>query len=91
MSERRAILLAPLMIWAALLLLGAASLAYALVPGLPLKPVAALAIVVVQAALVLAGFMRLGRAGALVRMTALAGIVWLGFLYLLTFADLWTR
>lgn len=91
MSGRRDILLAPLMIWAGLLLLGAASLAYALIPGLPFKPVAALAIVVVQAAAVLAGFMRLGREGALVRMTALAGIVWLSFLFLMTFADLWTR
>jgi caa(3)-type oxidase subunit IV len=90
-SAPRDILLGPLTIWAGLFLLGAASLAYALVPGLPLKPVAALTIVVIQASLVLAGFMRLGRASALVRMTALIGIVWLSFLFLLTFADLWTR
>lgn len=91
MSERRDILLGPLKIWAGLFVLGAASLAYALFPGRPLKLVAALAIVVMQAAMVLVGFMRLGRASALVRMTALIGIVWLSFLFLLTFADLWTR
>lgn len=90
-SERRTIVLGALAIWAPLFLLGAASLAYALIPGLPLKLPAALVVVVLQAALVLGGFMRLGKASALVRMTALIGIVWLSFLFLMSFADLWTR
>jgi caa(3)-type oxidase subunit IV len=89
--ERRDILLKPLLIWAALLLLGTASLGCAVLPGLPQKVVIALGIVVVQAAIVLGGFMNLGKASALVRTTALAGVVWLSFLFLMTFADLWTR
>ena len=89
--ERRDILLKPLLIWAALLLLGTASLGCAVLPGLPQKVLIALGIVVVQAAIVLCGFMNLGKASALVRMTALAGLVWLSFLFLMTFADLWTR
>jgi cytochrome c oxidase subunit IV len=90
-EHRRDVLFSPLKIWAGLLLLGAISLAYALLGGLPYKPVFGLAIVAAQASLVLAGFMRLGKASGPVRMTALAGIVWLSFLFLMTFADLWTR
>lgn len=89
--ERRSILLKPLCVWVALILLGAASLGYALVLGLPFKLVFALGIVVMQAALVLGAFMNLSKASAFVRMTALAGVVWLSFLFLMTFADLWTR
>jgi len=90
-ADRRRMLFAPCGIWAALVLLGGMSLVYALVPGLPYKLVASLAIVIAQAGLVLIGFMRLGKSSTLVRTTALAGIVWLGFLFLMTFADLWTR
>ncbi|MBA2934413.1 hypothetical protein HZF05_09910 [Sphingomonas sp. CGMCC 1.13654] len=90
-SEQRTIVLGAIGIWAALFLLGASSLAYALIPGLPLKLPAALVVVVLQAALVLGGFMRLGKASALVRTTALIGIVWLSFLFMMSFADLWTR
>jgi caa(3)-type oxidase subunit IV len=90
-ADRRRILLAPCGIWAALVLLGGISLGYALVPGLPFKLVASLVIFIAQAGLVLVGFMRLGKSSALVRTTALAGVVWLSFLFLMTFADLWTR
>ena len=51
----------------------------------------ALAIAASQAALVLALFMNLGRSSTLVRVAALFAVVWLGFLFLMTFADLWTR
>lgn len=90
-DRRRNILLKPLAVWACLLLLGAVNLGYALIPGMPLKPIVALAIVVAQASLVLAGFMKLGTSSTLVRATALIGIVWLSFLFLLAFADLLTR
>ena len=90
-ADRRRILLAPCGLWAALVLLGGISLACALAPGLPFKLVASLAIVIIQAGLVLIGFMRLGRSSALVRMAFLAGVVWLSFLFLMTFADIWTR
>lgn len=89
--DRRGTLLGPLKIWAALILLGAVNLLYALGPGLPLKPLAALAIVAMQASMVLGGFMQLGKASPLVRMTALTAVVWLSFLFLMSFADLWTR
>jgi len=90
-TERRDIVTGVVKIWATLLLLGTASLAYALLPGLPGKLPAALVIVIIQATLVLGGFMRLGQSSALVRTTVLVGVVWLSFLFLMTFADLWTR
>lgn len=87
----RAIWLKPLLVWIALLLLGAVSLGYALIPGIPLKPLIALGIVAAQASLVLGAFMNLGRSSGLVKMTALVMVVWLGYLFLMSFADLWTR
>lgn len=87
----RVVLRGPLLTWGALLLLGAVSLTYAMLPGLPFKPAASLAIFVVQASLVAGAFMQIGRASALVKMTAAAGLLWLSFLFLLAFADLWTR
>ncbi len=89
--ERRAIVLKPLLVWAALVGLGAISLGCALVPAVPFKPLLSLAVVVIQASLVLSAFMQLGKASALVRMTALIGVVWLSFLFLMAFADLATR
>lgn len=89
--DRRAIILRPLLVWLALFGLGAVSLGYALIPGAPLKPLASLTIVVAQASLVLSAFMKLGKASGLVRMTALIGVIWLSFLFLMAFADLATR
>lgn len=89
--DRRRILLWPLCIWIALVLLGALSLGFSLCPGLPAKPMIQLSVVAVQAALILGLFMNLGKASALVRMTALIGAIWLSFLFLLAFADLATR
>ena len=91
MRDRRGILLKPLIVWAMLLLLGAISLMYALLPGMPLKPAFALGTVFVQAALVVGALMNVDRASTQVRMAAAAGIVWLSFLFLMTFADLLTR
>lgn len=89
--DRRAILLLPLAVWAAMLALGAGSLAYALLPGMPAKPEIALLLFAAQAALVAGIFMNLRRGNGLVTMTALIGVVWLGFLFLFSFADLLTR
>ena len=50
-----------------------------------------LAIAVVQASIVLVFFMRLRSAGGLVRLAAIAGVLWLGVLMVLTFADILTR
>jgi caa(3)-type oxidase subunit IV len=89
--DPRAIILRPLLVWMGLFGLGVVSLGYALWPGAPLKPMLSLAIVVVQASLVLGAYMNLGKASVLVRMTALIGVVWLSFLFLMAFADLATR
>jgi cytochrome c oxidase subunit IV len=89
--ERRHILVGAFRTWAMLLMLGMANLVYAVWQGTPLKPVVALVIVGLQASLVLGSFMQIGRASRSVRVTALAGIVWLSFLFLMSFADLWTR
>ena len=91
MRGRRAMLVGPLCVWAAMLALGAVSLGYALLPGMPAKLAVSLLAMAAQAGLVLGLFMNLGKAGALVRMTALVAIVWLSFLFILAFADLWTR
>lgn len=89
--ERRAIVLRPLIVWTAMLLLGATSLGYALLPGAPLKLPVAMLIAGAQATLVLGAFMNLGRSSPLARMAAAGGMVWLGFLFLLAFADIATR
>jgi caa(3)-type oxidase subunit IV len=67
------------------------SLGYALLPGMPGKLGVSLAIVAVQASMILGAFMKLGGSSALVRVTALVGAVWLSFLFLMSFADLLTR
>jgi cytochrome c oxidase subunit IV len=89
--DRQYILIGPLRIWASLMLLAGLSALYAYLPGLPLKPIAALLIVMVQAVLVVGLFMQLPRANALVRVTALVSVVWLSFLFLMSFADILTR
>jgi caa(3)-type oxidase subunit IV len=91
LRDRWRIVLRPLLVWAVLFGLGAISLGYALIPEAPYKPLVALAVVVVQGSLVLGAFMQLGKASALVRMTALVSVVWLSFLFLMSFADLATR
>lgn len=91
MVSRRAIVVRPLLVWAAMLALAAVSLGYALLPGAPAKLAVSLAVVAAQASLVLGLFMNLRRAGPLVRMTALIGVVWLSFLFILSAADFWTR
>ncbi len=89
--EKRAIILIPLLVWAGLVLLLLASLGYAYLPGAPLKLAGGLAIAAGKAALIAIVFMQLGKAGALVRVTAGAGLAWLTLLFLFSFADFLTR
>jgi cytochrome c oxidase subunit 4 len=84
---RGEILWRPLAGWAALIALVAAS-AFVGTHGHRLLPVA---IAAVQVAILALFFMQLLRAEGLVRLAALAGIVWASLLFLLTFADLLTR
>ena len=90
-DERRHVVLAPLLVWAELLVLLGATLAYAYVPHAPLKVEAALTIGAAKAALIAMLFMQLRRASGLVRVAAVVGLCWASFLYLFAFADYLTR
>ena len=90
-EQRAHVLLQPLRIWFALMLLVIATIAYAYLPGLPLKTEVALTIAVAKAALIAWLFMQLRLATGIVRLAALAGVVWATFLYLFVFADYLTR
>ena len=81
---------APLAVWAALLALLAANvgLAYAPVAGLPGVNLLVAAVMVVIIAVV---FMQLGRASSLVRLAAVAGVLWASFLFVLVGADYLAR
>jgi caa(3)-type oxidase subunit IV len=86
-TELKSVVLVPLATWAGLCLALAATAAYAFIPDAPIKPVAALAIAAFKVFLIAAFFMRLDRASALVRLTAVAGFLWLSFLFIFAFAD----
>ena len=86
-----ALIAMPLLVWLALLVALGATVAYALVPHAPLKPAFALSVSALKAALIALFFMRLNKETSLVRLTALAGVFWLSFLFLFTFADYLTR
>ncbi len=90
-EDRNHVLIAPLKIWAALMGLLALTIGYAFMPGLPFKTEAGLAIAIAKALLIAILFMQLRRATGIVRLAAIAGVVWASFLFLLTFADLLTR
>ena len=90
-EQRAHVVIAPLKIWAGLMALLTLTIVYALVPGLPLKTEAGLAIAVAKALLIAILFMQLKGATGIVRIAAVAGVTWGSFLFLLTFADLLTR
>lgn len=90
-DQARQVIGRPLAIWAGLLLLAAGNLGYAHLPGAPIKPLVALALAAMMAALIVWLFMQLRAAAALARMAAAAGLVWASLLYLFAFADYFTR
>lgn len=90
-EQRAHVLIGPLRVWAALMLLLGVTIAYAYWPALPGKTPAGLAVAIVKAGLIAWLFMQLRQAAGIVRTAALAGVVWLTFLYLFTFADILTR
>ena len=79
------------LIWAALLALLLLSFVLAHVPMGFLTPTAGIVIAVIKAALVVVFFMELTESTALVRLAALAGVVFLGVLLALTLADVLSR
>ena len=91
MSARADVWRAPLMVWAALVALLGLSVGAAYAPLGPFKTSTSLAIAGVKAVLIGLVFMRLNRSSNLVRLAALAGLVWASFLFLLAGADYLAR
>jgi cytochrome c oxidase subunit 4 len=79
------------LIWAALLLLLSLSLVLAYVPMGLFTPAAGIVIAVIKAGLVILLFMELATSKPLIRLAALAGIVFLAALFVLTLADVLAR
>jgi cytochrome c oxidase subunit 4 len=79
------------LIWAALLALLFTSLAAAYVPMGPWTSAAGIMIALVKAALVLLLFMELASSKALIRLAAIAGLVFIAALFSLTLADVLSR
>lgn len=79
------------LIWAALLLLLLLSLLLAYVPMGFLTPTAGVLIAFAKAGLVILLFMELVTSKALIRLAAVAGVVFLTALFTLTLADVLTR
>lgn len=90
-EQRAHVIWKPLGLWAALLVLVATTFGYAYLPHAPAKPAIALGIAATKALLIALFFMQLREAAWLVRLAAVAGLVWVSFMYLITFADYLTR
>ena len=90
-EQRAHVILVPLKVWAALLMLLGLTFGYAYLPHGPFKAEASIAIAIAKALLIAFFFMQLREAAWLVRLAALAGVVWASFLYLIAFADYLTR
>lgn len=78
-------------VWAALLVLLLLSMFLAYIPMGPITVVSGLAIAVVKSTLVLVFFMELIRSCALIRLAALAGLIFVAVMFMLTLADVLTR
>lgn len=90
-EQKSYVVRAPLIGLAALIGLVSLSAGWAYVPLAPAKLEVSLACAALMLAVVLLVFMEFRRAGALVRVTALAGCVWLSFLFLQTLGEIASR
>jgi cytochrome c oxidase subunit 4 len=81
----------PSLIWLALLLLLGLTVGSAYIPLGALNGAINYGVAVAKAGLVLVFFMHLDRSRALVRLAALTGLLWLTFLFSLSFGDYLTR
>jgi len=88
---RRSLLWPEAAIWALLSLLLMTTFGLAFVPLGWGNPVVALLIATIKAGLVIVFFMKLGRAPALLRLTACVGLFWMAISFTLTFSDFLTR
>lgn len=83
--------LTPILVWLGQILLLLATLAATQLTSGSFQYSLNFAIATVIAALTLAIFMRLKPADGVIRLVALSGLLWIGFLLLLTILDLVTR
>jgi cytochrome c oxidase subunit IV len=79
------------LIWAALMLLLATTLALAYVPMGKLSPAVGIVIATIKAGFVVMLFMELARARMLTRLAAMSAVVFLTALFVLTLADVLSR
>ena len=79
------------LIWTALLLLLVLSLALAYVPMGLFTPTAGIVIALAKAGLVVLLFMELAKSKALIRLAAMAGVMFLAAMFALTLADVLSR
>ncbi|MGJ4912924.1 cytochrome C oxidase subunit IV family protein [Bradyrhizobium sp. HKCCYLRH2060] len=79
------------LIWLALMLLLFSSTAIAYVPMGRLTTTAGIVIAVIKSGLVMLFFMELTKSKPLIRLAAVAGLVFVAVLFTLTFADVLTR
>jgi cytochrome c oxidase subunit 4 len=78
-------------VWAALLGLLVLSMFLAYIPMGPVTVTSGVAIAVIKSSLVLVFFMELIRSRALIRLAALAGLIFVAVMFALTLADVLTR
>jgi len=78
-------------VWAALVALVIATLGLAYVPLGPWNMPLSIAIAAIKAVIVAIWFMNLRRPDPLLRLTGVASLLWIAFMFALTFADLLTR
>jgi cytochrome c oxidase subunit 4 len=79
------------MVWLALMALLALTAGSSFVPLGTFNVVVNFTIAAIKAALVLVFFMHVARGEAAVRIAAAAGLLWLGFLFALSFVDILAR
>jgi cytochrome c oxidase subunit IV len=81
----------PILVWIVLVLLAAGSLGSAFVPLGPFNTTLNLAIAGIMVALLWLFLMNLMGSSALLRLIAVSGVVWLAFMFALTFSDYFSR
>lgn len=90
-KTRKTVFVTPLLALAGLLAAGAFNFVYARIPGAPGKPGVTALVAFGMLFVVVWIDMRVARSPAVVRMAALLGFAWLGFFFVLTLADYFTR
>jgi cytochrome c oxidase subunit 4 len=78
-------------VWASLLGLLLLSLFLAYIPMGAVTVASGIAVAIVKSTLVMLFFMELTRSRALIRLAAIAGLIFVAVMFLLTFADVLTR